>query len=66
MASKRFDCSFGTYEGQKRYSVMHPKFKNELIVRAPDENAAIMAAGNYWGEDWVDYDFYAYCEVFKV
>lgn len=66
MAEKFFDCSFGDYTGKGRWRVMHPKFNRELIVRAPDDNAAIKAAGDYWGEDWIRYDFYAYCNVMKA
>lgn len=66
MAEKQFDCSFGDYKGRLRYLVKHPKFQRELIVRAPDDRAAIKAAGDYYGEDWTDYWFYAYCDVMKV
>jgi hypothetical protein len=66
LAEKFYNCSFGDYKGRCRYVVKHPKFKGELIVRAPDDNAAIKAAGDYWGEDWIRYEFYAYCDAVKV
>ena len=66
MADKFFNCSFGNYTGKQRYMVKHPSHMGELIVRAPDDNAAIKAAGDYWGEDWLRYDFYAYCDAWKV
>lgn len=66
MAGEFFNCSFGNYEGKKRWTVMHPRHHREITVRAPDDNAAIQAAANYWGEDWTRYDFYAYCEVLKA
>ena len=66
MAEKFYNCSFGDYKGRRRYVVKHPKHMGELIVRAPDDSAAIVAAGNYWGEEWTEYLFYAYCDVMKV
>lgn len=65
MAGKYYDCTFGDYIGKLRWIVSHPKYPQELTVRAPDDIAAIKAAGDYWGEDWLKYTFYPYCKVRK-
>lgn len=65
MSDKYFDCSFGTYSGKQRWVVKHPKYR-EITVRAPDDAAAIMAAGKFLGEDWTRLSFYTNCEVRKI
>lgn len=66
MAGKFYDCCFGDYKGRLRWIVSHPKHQNDLIVSAPDDIAAIKAAGDYWGENWLSYEFYPYCTVRKA
>lgn len=61
-----FDCAFGDYTGKSRWIVTHPEYKGELRVAAPDENSAIVAAADRWGDTWTRYGFYAYCTVFKA
>jgi hypothetical protein len=62
---KYYDCSFGDYTGRSRYAVKHPKYR-EIITRAPDDIAAIKAAGDFCGEDWLSYQYYPYCTVNKL
>lgn len=66
VASKYYDVLFGQYKGSTRYGVLHPRFNREIVVAAPDEYAAMMAAANYWGQEWTDYTFYAYCDTRKL
>lgn len=61
-----FNARFGDYSGGKRYDVYHPKHAETLRVAAPDEYAAMKAAGDYWGENWLNYEFYPYCVVTKA
>lgn len=60
----KYQACYEDYKGHKLFTVHHPKHR-EIVVRAPDENAAIVAAGKYWGTPWTKYDFYAYCRVVK-
>lgn len=66
MAGKYYDCRFGDYTGRLRWIVSHPKHQYDVTVSAPDDIAAIKAAGDYWGEDWLSYSFYPYCKVTKA
>ena len=66
MASKKYyDCSFGGYIGPMRWLVSHPRYR-DCVARAPDDIAAIKAAGDYWGEDWLRMNFYTNCKVTKM
>ena len=60
------DVCFGDYKGNDRYEVYHPDHKETLRVAAPDEYAAMKAAGDFWNEDWLKVHFYALCRVNKV
>lgn len=60
------DAVYESYAGCKRFEVEHPAHRSRLIVAAPDENAAIVAAAARWGEKWTAYDFYANCCVNEV
>ena len=61
-----FDCCFGDYKGRDRYEVYHPDHKQTLRVAAPDEYAAMKAAGDYWNDNWLEVRFYALCRVIKL
>ena len=63
--AKYYDVSFGDYTGSMRWRVCHPMYR-DCIVRAPDDIAAIKAAGDWWGEDWLKMNFYTKCRVTKV
>ena len=41
----------------------HPEHSGTLLVAAPTEVAAIVAAAKKWGVRWQCYEFYAFCEV---
>ena len=56
---------FGDYSGKNRYEVRHAAHL-PVIVAAPDETAAIVAAADYCGQRWTDYSYYAYAEVTKA
>ncbi len=60
---KDCDVAFEDYKGVKRYTVSHPAHKRDLRVAAPDENAAMVAAAERWGERWQSIEFYAYCLI---
>lgn len=66
MSDKFCDIAYEDYKGNKRFTVTHPAHAGELTVAAPDENTALVAAANYWGETWTRYGYYAYCNVFAV
>ncbi len=61
-----FDARYKKYGGKKRFEVEHPAHKRALICAAPDENSALCAAAQRWGERWTAYSFYAYCRVSEV
>ena len=56
---------FGDYKGKILYRVSHPKYR-PVIVSAPTEEAAIVAAAEYYHVKWTSYDFYPYCETQKI
>ena len=60
---KDYDVAFGDYAGTKRWYVRHPAYQNSLTVAAPDDNAAMKAAADYWGQPFTAYAFYAYATV---
>lgn len=62
----RWTARFGDYKGAVRYDVYHPRHKETLRVAAPDEYAAMKAAGDYWGENWLKTEFYSLCKVTPV
>lgn len=51
------------YCGKRSWSVRHPAHRSSVRVIAPTEEAAIVAAAEYWGERWTAVDFYDSCEV---
>ena len=61
--SKTYDIAFEDYRGYRRYTVSHPDFPGELMVAAPDEVSAIVAAAEYWQTRWQRFEFYAFCKV---
>ena len=64
-SKKYYDATFGDYTGSMRWLVSHPRYR-DCIARAPDDIAAIKAAGDWWGEDWLRYSFYTKCKVTKM
>lgn len=61
-AKPEVQATYQGYEGVKRYDVTAPG-KRTILVSAPDENCAIVAAANYWGERWQNWEFYTGCIV---
>lgn len=55
MADKRY----ADYQGKKQWSVRHPAHRSSVRVFAPTEEAAIVAAAEYWGERWQSIEFYS-------
>lgn len=64
--AEHLDAVFETYGGKKRFSVRHPSHKKEIIVAAPNKDAAIVAAAKALGKKWTKYEFYAFCEVYAI
>lgn len=60
------DAVFEGYTGRLAWTVSHPRHKKPLTVLAPKEEAALVAAAEYWGERWQSYSFYPYCEIFRT
>ena len=60
---KKYDIAFEHYRGQRRYTVTHPEHSGALVVAAPDDVAAIVAAAEYWQVRWQCFEFYAFCKV---
>ena len=60
------DAAYENYTGRKRFEVEHPAHRRRIIVAAPNEDSAIVAAAARWGERWQEYSFYAYCRVNEV
>ena len=60
---KDYDIAFEHYRGHRRYIVTHPEHSGALVVAAPDEVAAIVAAAKKWQVRWQSFGFYAFCEV---
>lgn len=54
--------SYPDYRGAKQFTVKHPEH-GQTTVTAPDEDAAIVAAAQFWNTQWTKVDFYAFCEV---
>ena len=61
--SKKYDIAFEEYLGTRRYTVSHPEHSGTLLVAAPTEVAAMVAAAKKWGVRWQRYEYYAFCEV---
>jgi hypothetical protein len=60
---KNYDIAFEHYRGRRRYIVTHPEYSGALVVAAPDEVAAIVAAAKKWQTRWQSFEFYAFCKV---
>ena len=58
--ANEYDIAFEDYRGRRRYTVSHPDFSGELIVAAPDDVAAIVAAAELWHTRWQSFEFYAF------
>ena len=64
--ARDFNCAYQDYSGSKRYIVSRPAHAgDDLTVAAPDENSAMVAAADRWGEKWTKIDFYCNCKVIK-
>jgi len=61
--SNNYDIAFEGYHGRRRYTVSHPDYSGVLMVAAPNDVAAIVAAAEIWGVRWQNFGFYAFCEV---
>ena len=61
--SNNYDTAFEHYRGHRRYIVTHPEHSGTLVVAAPDDVAAIVAAAEYWQVRWQCFEFYAFCKV---
>ena len=59
---KSYDIAFEGYRGNRRYTVSHPEYSGVLMVAAPDDVAAIVAAAEYWQARWQSFSVYAFCE----
>lgn len=55
--------AFGGYRGYKHWEVRHPPSGKTAIVRAPDQNSAIVAAAKAMDTDWRPFGFHGMCEV---
>ena len=64
-SNKHYDASFGDYTGRTRWLVKHAMYQ-DCVARAPDDIAAIKAAADWWGEDWLEAQFYMNCKVRKL
>ena len=64
--SKSYDVCFGDYSGSNCFEVWHPDHKETLRVAAPDEYAAMKAAGDFWHDNWLEVRFYSLCRVTKL
>lgn len=53
---------FNGYSGSKRWEVSHQVY-GRCYVRAPDADAAIVAAAQVWKTAWTALDFYDECRV---
>lgn len=58
------DAVYPDYTGRKTFHVSHPSFRNDVRVRAPNKQAAVVAAAMAWNTRWTAYEFYAYCKVY--
>ena len=54
------------YDGQKRFRVSHPDQPETVDVYAPDRDAALCAAAQYWHVRWQSINFYAYAVVSRI
>ncbi len=60
-----YHAQFKNYNGKKRFYARCPG-RNEIVVAAPDYATAIVAAAEYFGEEWTKYEFYAFTDVWKA
>ena len=60
---KNYDIAFEHYRGRRRYTVSHPEHSGVLIVAAPDDVSAIVAAAKKWQTRWQSFEFYAFCKI---
>lgn len=57
---------FEGYTGEHLYGVYHPDYEDEIIVKAPDHDSAMVTASKVWGRQWTKIDFYAYAIVRRI
>lgn len=60
--SDPIDVTFEGYAGPRRYRVAHPQH-GALLIAAPDETAALVAAANHWGKRWQKWEFCTGCTI---
>lgn len=53
------------YSGLTLWAVTHPAYRAPVIVRAPNEVAALVAAANWWDTNWKRWRFYGNATVAK-
>ncbi len=61
---EHLDAVFPNYRGKGRYTVRHPSF-GECRVAARTEEAAIVAAADFFKTKWTKISFYAECHVVR-
>lgn len=61
---EHIDATFPGYNGKKRFNVRHETL-GECRVAAKTEEAAIVAAADFFKAKWTKYSFYAFCHVTK-
>ena len=61
----KYDDRYDNYRGKKRFEVTHPEYRT-VIVAAPDDTTAIIAAAGVWRVKWTKLEVYADCRVTAV
>lgn len=46
------------YDGPKRYCVEHPDYREPIVVKAPNEAAALVAAANAWDDVFTQWRYH--------
>ena len=54
------------YAGPRRYAVEHPDYLAPLIVAAPNEASALVAAANEWDMDWTAWRFHGKARAYRI
>lgn len=60
-----YQAVFGSYKGKKIFEVTHPAF-GTCRVSAPDADSSIVAAAEFWHQEWTRLDFYSNCTVIRI
>ena len=62
---KPYQAVYGTYKGKKLFKVTCPAF-GECTVSAPNDDSSIVAAAEFWHQEWTRLDFYSNCTVIRI